>query len=95
MGLAIRRYRVEGAVQGVGFRWFVREQARALDLPGLVRNEPDGAVVVIAEGDAAALDALEAHLRVGPSASRVTDVVRREITRLDAGWLPRPFAIER
>ena len=92
---AVRRYRVEGDVQGVGYRWFVRERARALDLAGSVRNEPDGAVVVIATGHPTALDELETHLRAGPPASRVADVVRRELTRFDAVGLPRPFTIDR
>jgi acylphosphatase len=95
MALAVRRYRVEGEVQGVGFRWHVREQARALGLAGWVRNEPDGAVVLVASGDVPALDALERHLAIGPRHSRVTDVVRRELTSFDAAGLPSPFLIER
>jgi len=95
MGLAVRRYRVEGEVQGVGFRWYVREQARALELAGWVRNEPDGAVVLVASGEATALDTLERQLKVGPRQSTVTDVVRRELTSFDAVGLPLPFLIER
>ena len=95
MALAVRRYRVEGEVQGVGFRWYVREQARALELAGWVRNEPDGAVVLVASGDAAALDTLERQLKIGPRQSTVTDVVRRELTSFDADGLPSPFLIER
>ena len=55
MTLAVRRGRAEGEVQGVGFRWYVREQARALAIAGWVRNEPDGAVVLVASGDATGL----------------------------------------
>lgn len=95
MAPAVRRYRVEGEVQGVGFRWYVREHARALALAGWVRNEPDGAVVLVACGDAVALDSLERQLRVGPRQSTVTDVVRRELTSFEAKGLPDPFAIER
>ncbi len=95
MALAVRRFRVEGEVQGVGFRWYVREQARALELAGWVRNEPDGAVVLVASGEATALDTLERQLKVGPRQSTVTDVVRRELTSFDAAGLPSPFLIER
>lgn len=95
MALAVRRYRVEGEVQGVGFRWYVREQARSLELAGWVRNAPDGAVVLVAPGEATALDALERRLKIGPRHSTVTDVVRRELTSFDAAGLPSLFLIER
>ncbi len=65
---------VTGRVQGVGYRWFVREQARALGLAGWVRNEADGSVRVVAEGASSTLDALDAALREGPSGSVVRDV---------------------
>ena len=73
----------------------VRAQARALELAGWVRNEPDGAVVLIAKGDATALDSLERHLKVGPRRSVVVSVVRRELTCFDTSRLPSPFLIER
>lgn len=95
MAIAVRRYRVEGEVQGVGFRWFVREQARALELAGVVRNEPDGAVVVVASGEIAALAVLEARLLVGPPHASVSNVITRELTTFDAVGLPRPFTVER
>ncbi len=65
---------VTGRVQGVGFRWFVREQARALRLTGWVRNEGDGSVRVAAEGPPDALDALEARLREGPPGAAVREL---------------------
>ncbi len=95
MALAVRRFRVEGEVQGVGFRWYVREQARALELAGWVRNEPDGAVVVVASGEAGSLDRLERQLSIGPRHAAVTNVARRELTSFDAADLPTPFVIER
>ena len=84
-----------GSAGGVGFRWYVREQARVLAIAGWVRNEPDGAVVLVASGDATALDSLERQLRVGPRHAIVTDVTRRELTSFDATGLPSPFLIER
>ena len=68
---------VHGRVQGVGFRWFVRREARALGLAGWVRNEPDGSVRLEAEGPRDLLDELEAAVRRGPSGSRVDRVDAR------------------
>jgi acylphosphatase len=65
---------VRGRVQGVGFRWFVRERARALGLTGWVRNRQDGTVEVLAVGDNVALQQLRALLRSGPAGARVSDV---------------------
>lgn len=65
---------VRGRVQGVGFRWFVRREARALGLSGQVRNEPDGSVRVEAEGRRDDLEALADRLRSGPPGSRVDHV---------------------
>ena len=57
---------VVGRVQGVGFRWFVREKARRLGLSGWVRNLPDGSVEVVAAGEGGQLDLLKEELRRGP-----------------------------
>lgn len=65
---------VRGRVQGVGFRWFVREAARELGLAGWVRNRPDGAVEVAAEGSAATIERLREQLRNGPPGAVVTSV---------------------
>lgn len=62
---------VEGLVQGVGFRYYVRDAAARLGAAGWVRNLRDGRVEIIAEGDRAVLDALEVEIRRGPPASRV------------------------
>ncbi|KRE97194.1 acylphosphatase [Nocardioides sp. Soil774] len=70
--------RVTGRVQGVSFRWYAEEQARRLGVAGWVRNEPDGSVLLHAEGDDAALDALVAWCHDGPSLARVRDVAVRE-----------------
>jgi acylphosphatase len=70
---------VRGRVQGVGFRWFVRREARALGLTGRVRNEPDGSVRVEAEGPREDLDRLAEELRAGPPGSRVDDLRLRHL----------------
>ena len=67
--------RVTGRVQGVGFRWWVRRQAVALELTGWVMNADDErSVELVAEGEPAALDQLERSVRIGPSGSRVESV---------------------
>lgn len=65
---------VRGRVQGVGFRWFVRETADSLHISGWVRNRQDGTVEVAAEGEAALLHELRAELAKGPAGARVESV---------------------
>ena len=52
---------VNGVVQGVSFRAYAREAARALGVRGYVRNLPTGAVEIVAEGDEEALRRLVVH----------------------------------
>jgi acylphosphatase len=66
--------RVEGRVQGVGFRMFIVDQAQALGLRGWVANEPDGAVRIVAEGGEDRLLRLLVAARAGPAGARVDDV---------------------
>jgi len=58
---------VSGDVQGVGYRWFVRELASAAGLSGSATNLPDGRVEVVVEGPEDAVAALVAALD-GPRA---------------------------
>ena len=67
-----RRYHIDGIVQGVGFRPFVYNLARELDLTGWVKNTTDG-VFIEAEGDAPALD--DFFLRLELDAPRMAQVV--------------------
>jgi acylphosphatase len=83
---------VLGRVQGVGFRWFVRQQARRWGVRGWVRNQPDGTVEIVAKGTGEALEGLMAGVRRGPPGADVTEV--RVLPASDADY-PDPFSILR
>ncbi len=51
-----REVHYRGRVQGVGFRYTVRQIASRFAVIGFVRNLADGRVQMVAEGDAGALD---------------------------------------
>ena len=70
--------RVTGQVQGVAFRWHAQERAQQLGVVGWVRNEVDGSVLVHAEGEDDAVDALVEWCRHGPPSARVRDLAVRE-----------------
>jgi acylphosphatase len=70
---------IRGRVQGVGFRWWARGQARRLSLAGWVRNRSDGTVELLAVGSAGAVGQLIEACRHGPSAAQVTSVERFEV----------------
>lgn len=68
------RFHITGNVQGVGFRWWTKQQAAALGIRGWARNLADGSVEVTAAGPAAALAELQSRLHHGPAAAAVTKV---------------------
>jgi acylphosphatase len=85
---------VRGRVQGVGFRWFVREHARALRLAGWVKNLADGMVELEVEGAAENVAELMAHVAEGPDGAVVASVDDVQISA-PALSLPETFTIER
>jgi acylphosphatase len=89
-----RRVIVRGRVQGVGFRWFVREHARTLRLAGWVRNLPDGMVELEVEGDAKKVAELMALVAEGPDGAVVAGV---DDVQVSGPVLPLPdtFTIDR
>jgi acylphosphatase len=62
---------VDGRVQGVGYRYFVRARAKELQITGFVRNGYDGKVVIEAEGEKKDLETLLDYLKIGPPLARV------------------------
>jgi acylphosphatase len=72
---------VEGRVQGVGFRWWVRAAALELGLVGFAENLPDGRVKVVAEGAAARCEELLGRLTNGASRPG-------RVSRVNHRWAP-------
>jgi acylphosphatase len=85
--------RIRGRVQGVGFRWFVREEARRLGVSGWVTNLRTGEVEVRAGGERSSLDRLRRALQVGPAGATVELV--EDVVEEAATSLPYPFSIHR
>jgi acylphosphatase len=86
-----RRIRVSGHVQGVWYRGWTVDTARALGLSGWVRNRRDGSVEILADGEEDAVNAMIQACREGPPAARVE---RIEVGEADetppAGFESRP-----
>ena len=68
---------VRGDVQGVGFRYFVQRNAQRLGARGWVRNNDDGSVELVAEGDRSRLEDLARAVKEGPRGARVDSVDTR------------------
>ena len=75
-----RRVVVHGLVQGVFFRDTTRRQAVQRGVAGWVRNNPDGSVEAVFEGEDEAVERLVELCREGPRGARVesVDVLREE-----------------
>lgn len=69
---------VHGLVQGVNFRYYTALEARQMGVVGYVRNQWDGTVEVVAEGERSLLERLLAFLHRGPRWAAVE--------RVDVQW---------
>ncbi len=65
---------ITGRVQGVWFRGWTVDQARALGLDGWVRNRGDGSVEAVLAGPETAVQNMLVALHQGPPAARVHTV---------------------
>ncbi|HEX7096353.1 MAG TPA: acylphosphatase [Acidimicrobiales bacterium] len=73
---------VSGRVQGVWYRESCRRQAVAAGVTGWVRNNPDGTVEALLEGEPDAVERVIDWMRVGPPHARVTGIeVTPEVPR--------------
>lgn len=82
---------VAGRVQGIGFRHFVRERARVLDLSGWVRNLASGNLEIAAGGTESSVTQMLEDVRVGPPGAEVKQVIR--LSAQSVTDLPKPFTI--
>jgi len=75
-----RRVIVRGHVQGVFFRETTMRRARGAGVNGWVRNNPDGTVEAVFEGDREAVERLVRFCEEGPRGARVdwVDVAAEE-----------------
>ena len=76
------RVRIEGRVQGVGYRVWTQRTARGLDLEGWVRNRRDGSVEAVFQGTPEQVAAMIAACEGGP---RGASVSRVEVMAEDGG----------
>jgi acylphosphatase len=79
---------VEGRVQGVGFRWWVRSRALELGLVGFAENLADGRVKVVAEGASGPCKDLLASLADGTASGYAGYAMRRpgRVTKVAHRW---------
>jgi acylphosphatase len=68
------RLRIEGSVQGIGYRFFAVDEARKLGLDGWIRNRSDGSVEALVSGPTKAVEAFVATCMRGPPGARVSNV---------------------
>jgi len=76
MKKSVRLY-VEGTVQGVFFRGFVKENAEKYNLKGFVRNLDDGRVEVFIEGDSDDVNRMVEIVEKGPRHAHIRRVTKK------------------
>ncbi|NTW70744.1 MAG: acylphosphatase [Eubacteriaceae bacterium] len=76
---------VEGIVQGVGYRWFVKELAYQLKITGTVQNNYDSTVEIHAQGSEENLKTFIKNLYEGPNRFARVDNIRVEVLETEEG----------
>lgn len=69
-----------GRVQGVGFRWSVRDIAAGFDLSGFVRNLPDGTVELCLQGEPDEMDAMQQAIQESHLGGFIRNAEQKEMT---------------
>ena len=67
--------KVTGLVQGVGFRWTTQMIAQDLGITGTVKNNPDGSVSIVAQGEELPLEHFIKKIKASPSVAGHVDHV--------------------
>lgn len=89
-------YRFSGEVQGVGFRFSCERASERFAVAGFARNEDDGTVIVVAEGEPDALDAFaQAIANDNPQHLRASCVIASPATGEFDGLKERPTSPSR
>ena len=86
---------VSGRVQGVGFRYFVRERAEATGVTGWVRNLRDGSVEAVLIGAPDAVQAMLDAIGRGPGGAHVDEVITRPALAAEIRAARTPFEVRR
>lgn len=85
------KLRIEGLVQGVGYRAFAAGEARRLELDGWVRNRSDGTVEALVSGHTKKVEEFVAACMRGPTGARVKNVdLHNAEPPAERGFRPRP-----
>lgn len=77
------RWTILGRVQGVGYRDWMVDTARALSVSGWVRNGPSGVVLAYVAARRSQLEQLHASCLTGPPAARVDGIQRESVSSDD------------
>lgn len=79
------RVTIDGRVTGVGFRFWLQQQAARNNIRGWVRNTPDGRVEAFFAGDEQNVQRLINACHTGPSSARIEQVSVSEDTGTEPG----------
>jgi acylphosphatase len=71
------RIYITGAVQGVFFRVFIKENAERHNVKGFIRNLEDGRIEIFLEGDANDVNKMIEISKKGPKHSQIRKVVEK------------------